>query len=36
MEFKKISIDGAYIIEPRVFNDARGCAFSPVSIAIGR
>ena len=27
MEFKKTSIDGVYIIEPRVFNDARGYFF---------
>ena len=27
MEFKKTSIDGVYVIEPRVFNDARGYFF---------
>jgi dTDP-4-dehydrorhamnose 3,5-epimerase len=27
MEFKKTSIDGVYIIEPRVFNDSRGYFF---------
>ena len=27
MEFKKTSIDGVYVIEPRVFNDVRGYFF---------
>ena len=27
MEFKKTAIEGVYIIEPRVFNDARGYFF---------
>ncbi len=27
MEFKKTSIDGVYIIKPRLFNDARGYFF---------
>ena len=27
MEFKKTNIEGVYIIEPRVFNDARGYFF---------
>ena len=27
MDFKKTAIDGVYIIEPRVFNDARGYFF---------
>ena len=27
MKFKKTSIDGVYVIEPRVFNDARGYFF---------
>ena len=27
MEFKKTAIEGVYIVEPRVFNDARGYFF---------
>ena len=27
MEFKKTAIEGVYVIEPRVFNDARGYFF---------
>ena len=27
MEYKKTSIEGVYIIEPKVFNDARGYFF---------